>query len=135
MRCGLLLVAAPLLVLGACAPTVSGQSSNGGRADVPVAENATAPSYTKKRRGAATLSGGSGYHGSYLEGGAGLAAAAPAKPQKTRRAWRGLTPPPSGYPLLPGDEELWYSLTPAQQARALQFLEDGSTIRSSLKAD
>ena len=42
---------------------------------------------------------------------------------------------PSGYPLLPGDLDLWLTLTPEQQARALVFLRDGSTIRSSLLSD
>jgi hypothetical protein len=95
------------------------------------------PRYTRKQRGAALLSGGSGYRGAYLEGGTGNGAIAVAPPetQKPKRLRRGLAPPPSGYPLLPGDEDLWYSLTPAQQERARQFLEDGSTIRSSLQAD
>ena len=50
------------------------------------------------------------------------------------RFWNSLILP-SGYPLLPGDIELWLTLTPEQQARALLFLQDGSTIRSSLEAD
>lgn len=108
-------------------------------ADVPVAEDAQGPAYTKRKRGASVLSGGSGYRGSYLEGGTGRGAAATAgtvaAPRLARKARRGLTPPPAGYALLPGDEALWYSLTPAQQQRALDFLKDGSTIRSSLEAD
>jgi hypothetical protein len=98
---------------------------------------ADGPRYTRKQRGAAVLSGGAGYHGSYLEGGtgAGYVASAPVQTVKAKRMRRGGAPLPAGYPLLPGDEELWYSLTPAQQERAIAFLKDGSTIRSSLKAD
>lgn len=97
---------------------------------------AAAPHYSKKQRGAAVLSGGSGYHGAVMEGGVsygGTLAQAPAR--KSRKTPRGMAPPPSGYPLLPGDEDLWFSLTPAQQARAIEFLQDGSTIRSSLMPD
>lgn len=36
---------------------------------------------------------------------------------------------------LPGDRELWASLTPEQQQRALAFLSTGSTIQSSLFED
>jgi hypothetical protein len=61
--------------------------------------------------------------------------AAPVAEHRTGRLRPGQMPLPSGYPLLPGDAELWPSLTPAQQQRALQFLQDGSTIRSSLQAD
>jgi hypothetical protein len=39
---------------------------------------------------------------------------------------------PTQYPLLPGDAELWNSLTRAQQERALTFLKQGGTIRDSL---
>lgn len=42
---------------------------------------------------------------------------------------------PSEYPLLPGDAALWQSMSPEQQLRALEFLRDGSTIRSSLQPD
>lgn len=121
-------------------------SAASGVASQPVRESATAPAgvataqpkYTKRQRGAAVLSGGAGYHGAYLEGGSGngyVTATAATEPRKAKRARRGLSPLPSGYPLMPGDEELWYSLTPAQQLRARQFLEDGSTIRSSLQPD
>lgn len=122
-------------------------SATAGVASQPVRESAAAPTgaapdakprYTKRKRGAAVLSGGAGYHGSYLEGGTGntfAGATVVAEPRKTKRARRGLAPLPSGYPLMPGDEALWYSLTPAQQQRARQFLEDGSTIRSSLQPD
>ena len=44
-------------------------------------------------------------------------------------------PFPTGYPVQPGDRELWASLTPAEQQRALGFLKIGSTIRSSLLGD
>ena len=42
---------------------------------------------------------------------------------------------PTEYPLLPGDASLWHSMTAEQQLRALEFLRDGSTIRSSLQPD
>ena len=41
-------------------------------------------------------------------------------------------PLPWDYPLMPGDAALWETLTVEQQQRALAFLSDGSTIRSSL---
>ena len=56
----------------------------------------------------------------------------PAAPQKVAP---GKLPLPSQYPLLPGDAELWASLTRAQQERALKFLADGSTIRGSLRTE
>ncbi|MCB2133105.1 MAG: hypothetical protein KDD96_12685 [Rhodobacteraceae bacterium] len=37
--------------------------------------------------------------------------------------------------VLPGDAELWPTLTRAEQERALMFLQDGSTIRASLRTD
>jgi len=60
--------------------------------------------------------------------------------RKQRRALRdqlasNLSPLPDGYPMQPGDNELWVGLTPEQQARARLFIQDGSTIRSSLEAD
>lgn len=133
--------------LNACirAKAYGGQSA--GAMQSPVQESAGAPAgaaasekprYTKRQRGASVLSGGAGYHGSYLEGGTGSRSSTPAQPVKTRearKAPRGLMNLPSGYPLMPGDEDLWYSLTLTQQQRALQFLQDGSTIRSSLEAD
>lgn len=42
---------------------------------------------------------------------------------------------PRGYARMPGDEDLWYSLSRGQQERALNFLASGSTIRSSLQPD
>lgn len=45
----------------------------------------------------------------------------------------GKLPLPEGYPLMPGDAALWPSLTLAQQQRAMLFLRNGSTIRSSLE--
>lgn len=42
---------------------------------------------------------------------------------------------PTAYPLQPGDEQLWSGMTAPQRERALLFLQDGSTIRSSLKPD
>lgn len=113
----------------------------------PVAESSTAPKgvatqsaaatphYTKRQRGTAVLSGGAGYHGAVMEGGTGYGGSMNATPTRKRKAPRGLMSLPSGYPLLPGDEDLWFSLTVAQQQRAMEFLEDGSTIRSSLMPD
>jgi hypothetical protein len=42
---------------------------------------------------------------------------------------------PTAYPLLPGDAALWQGMTAAQRERALLFLQDGSTVASSLKPD
>lgn len=42
------------------------------------------------------------------------------------------TPLPWDYPLMPGDSVLWETLTEEEQRRALAYLSDGSTIRSSL---
>ena len=42
---------------------------------------------------------------------------------------------PTAYPLLPGDDALWSSMSAEQRQRALLFLADGSTIASSLKPD
>lgn len=44
-------------------------------------------------------------------------------------------PLPTGYPLRPGDRHLWTQLTLAEQQRAILFLQDGSTIASSLQGD
>lgn len=62
--------------------------------------------------------------------------------REARRAGRtrtvlspGQLPIPNEYPLQPGDHELWVTLTPEQQARAMLFLQDGSTIRSSLEVN
>lgn len=44
-------------------------------------------------------------------------------------------PLPTQYALMPGDAELWNTLTREQQERALRFLASGSTIRSSLRGD
>jgi hypothetical protein len=94
--------------------------------------------YTGRQRGAALLSGGAGYRGSYLYGGAGSGpalAAAPQAPVKAPPTPKGKLPLPVEYPLLPGDAELWPTLTLEQQKRALLFLKDGSTIRASLRTD
>ena len=42
---------------------------------------------------------------------------------------------PTAYPLLPGDAELWQGMNLEQRERALLFLQDGSTIASSLEPD
>lgn len=47
----------------------------------------------------------------------------------------GRYPLPTQYALMPGDAALWPQLTIAQQERAILFLKDGSTIRSSLQGD
>ena len=44
-------------------------------------------------------------------------------------------PLPWDFPLMPGDAALWETLTVEQQQRALAFLSDGSTIRSSMIED
>lgn len=59
----------------------------------------------------------------------------PVKPVAAKTRNVGGLPLPTEYPLLPGDPELWNSLTRAQQERALRFLKAGSTIRSSLGSD
>lgn len=59
---------------------------------------------------------------------------APTK-QAAPRAQKGKLPLPVGYALLPGDAELWSTLTLAQQQRAMEFLKSGSTIQSSLQGD
>lgn len=63
------------------------------------------------------------------------AAAAPptVKPAPGRNV--GGLPLPTQYVLMAGDAELWNTLTRAQQERALLFLRNGSTIRSSLLGD
>lgn len=59
----------------------------------------------------------------------------PASQQQSLFGARKSSSVPSEYPLQPGDAALWQSLTAEQQLRALEFLRDGSTIRSSLKPD
>ncbi|MCD9148250.1 hypothetical protein [Pseudophaeobacter flagellatus] len=44
-------------------------------------------------------------------------------------------PLPSDYALMPGDATLWETLSQDEQRRALAYLSDGSTIRSSLVED
>lgn len=61
----------------------------------------------------------------------GMSPAKVAKP----RAVAGKLPLPVEYNLLPGDKELWPTLTLTQQKRAIEFLKTGSTIRSSLQGD
>lgn len=130
--------------LNACIQAKASGRTASVSAATPVREySAQASTYTKRQRGASALSGGAGYHGSYLEGGSGQGASLTA-PEGQRKTWWQRTfggvsgngvSLPSGYPLMPGDEALWNSMTVAQQERARQFLEDGSTIRSSLKSD
>lgn len=103
---------------------------------VATQSTASTPHYTEKQRGASVLSGGAGYHGAVMEGGTSYAGEVQTSPtRKRKKAPRGLMNLPSGYALMPGDEDLWYSLTLTQQQRALEFLQDGSTIRSSLLPD
>ncbi|PPB82146.1 hypothetical protein LV82_00068 [Albidovulum inexpectatum] len=87
--------------------------------------------YTPPQKGTAVLSGGAGYHGAYLK----EVAPENAQPSTEQPAEPGKLPLPTQYPLLPGDAELWATLTREQQERALQFLRDGSTIRASLEVD
>ncbi|MCW3782641.1 hypothetical protein [Defluviimonas salinarum] len=94
--------------------------------------------YTPRQRGAAAMTGGAGYRGSYLEGGTGTATyAADVVPTRAAapKPAKGKLPLPVEYPLLPGDAERWNSLTLAEQQRALLFLKDGSTIGASLRTD
>ena len=64
-----------------------------------------------------------------------LAACASNDPDDVNRAL-GLGPGlPTQYVLQPGDERLWAGMTAPQRERALLFLQDGSTIASSLKPD
>ena len=136
--------AAEAAALNACIQAKASGRTAPVSAATPMREySAQAPTYTKRQRGASALSVGAGYHGSYLEGGSGQGASLTA-PEGQRKTWwqrifggvggKGVSMP-AGYPLMPGDEALWNSLTVAQQERARQFLEDGSTIRSSLKPD
>jgi len=63
------------------------------------------------------------------------AKSAPRKTRTAQSAVGGTLPFPNSYATLRGDEALWRTLTLAQQRRALQFLQTGSTIRSSLQGD
>lgn len=67
--------------------------------------------------------------------GAAAAAATASTPTKSRKGQAGPLPLPTGYPLLAGDAELWPTLTREQQELALVYLQDGSTIRASLRTD
>jgi hypothetical protein len=99
---------------------------------------ATDLAYTPRQRGAAAMTGGAGYRGSYLEGGTGTVTyAADVMPPRAAapKPAKGKLPLPVEYPLLPGDAERWNSLTLAQQQRALLFLKDGSTIGASMRTD
>ena len=67
-------------------------------------------------------------------------AARTSKTSRTRRMrgtqpLRGTLPYPSQFPLMNGDVALWSRMTVAQQRRAMQFLQSGSTILSSLQGD
>ncbi|MCV2870121.1 hypothetical protein OEW28_15940 [Defluviimonas sp. WL0002] len=88
---------------------------------------------TPEREGASVLSEGAGYYGSSLV--EVTIAPADAAPASYVKPAAGKLPLPESYPLLPGDAELWATLTREQQERALLFLQDGSTIRASLRSD
>ena len=64
--------------------------------------------YTKQKRGAATLSGGAGYHGAYLVPNAPQETAAPTK--KAPKAAPGKLPLPVDYPMTPAEEKMWNKL-------------------------
>lgn len=102
------------------------------RPGVPTADGTL--SYTEKTRGAAVLSGGAGYHGAYLKTTPEEPEQA-TKPAAAAKVAPGKLPLPTDYPLLPGDAELWPTLTRAEQERALLFLKDGSSIRASLRTE
>ncbi len=61
--------------------------------------------------------------------------ASPNRSTRSAKAARGTLPVPNKFPLMSGDEVLWPRMTMAQQRRALQFLQTGSTILSSLQED
>lgn len=88
---------------------------------------------TPEREGAGVISDGTGYRGSVLV----PVRIAPVEPvaQPYVKPATGPLPLPTGYALLPGDAELWTTLTRAEQERALLFLMDGSTIRASLRTE
>ncbi|WP_162930018.1 hypothetical protein [Pseudophaeobacter sp. EL27] len=72
--------------------------------------------------------------------GGGLSAGRSTRPTQSpsvpvQRDRNGRYPLPSQYALMPGDAAIWQQLTAAEQERALLFLKDGSTIRSSLQGD
>ncbi len=105
-----------------------------GMGEPPITRMTKAGVYTPET-GGAIVTAGTGYHGSVLvkvtiappPAAAAPVVAPPAKPGKLAL--------PVAYPLLPGDAELWDTLTLAQQQRALLFLKDGSTIRASLRTE
>lgn len=88
---------------------------------------------TPEREGANVLSGGDAYRGSSLV--EVKIAPVPSAPAPYVKPAAGKLPLPTSYPLLPGDAELWQTLTRAEQERALLFLQDGSSIRASLRTD
>lgn len=55
--------------------------------------------------------------------------------RRAKAPLRGTLPLPTQFPLMSGDAGLWPRMTMAQQRRAMQFLQTGSTILSSLRAD
>lgn len=89
--------------------------------------------YTKQKRNASALSGGSGYHGAYLTD--VPESAEPAKTPAPAKPVNGKLPLPTQYPLSAEDQQLWNTLTLNQQKRALLFLQDGSTIAASLRTE
>lgn len=112
-----------VIVLGACVQD---------KASVQTADGTLA--YSQKKRGAAVLSGGAGYHGANLQK-TPAKMQAPKKAAPVVKASPGKLPLPAGYAIQPGDAELWPTLSREQQERALLFLKDGSTIRASLRTD
>jgi len=48
---------------------------------------------------------------------------------------RGEIPFPAGYAVMPGDRELWASMSDAERRRALAFLSTGATLQSSTQPD
>ncbi|MCV2865325.1 hypothetical protein [Defluviimonas sp. WL0075] len=95
----------------------------------------TVPVPTPEREGASIFSEGTGYRGSTLVNVTLSPVAADPAPRPAPKPAKGKLPLPTSYPLLPGDAELWATLTREQQERALLFLQDGSTIRASLRTD
>ncbi|MCP5324092.1 MAG: hypothetical protein H6902_05590 [Rhodobacteraceae bacterium] len=104
------------------------------RAGAPaIARTVTVAVPTPEREGAGLFTEGAGYRGSSLV--EVTIAPAPAAATTYVKPATGKLPLPSTFPLLPGDAELWPTLTRAEQERALMFLQDGSTIRASLRTD
>ncbi|KAE9632696.1 hypothetical protein [Parasedimentitalea maritima] len=111
-------------------PGIGGTAEGAASMNACIQRMASTSGYAGSNRGRATVetesvSGGNYTVSTYTYGSPPAAAAGP----------RGKLPLPTQYPLMPGDTQLWAQLSEAQQLRAIQFLQGGSTIRSSLSGD